>query len=166
MLIPQCRLSLVVMIGVLGLVVVLSGCEARSTDRDQTVRDQQPTTEKPTTKPTTEQPADQLATSQPADEVEERAEPKLPEWLTVMDKFDDQQPVRVDILAAADRRLAIDTHNVQRLKIERANLPLETNRSISLQLDGQGLEWRSDSTVTIFERLRTGEWVPVKADGR
>jgi len=45
-------------------------------------------------------------------------------------------------------------------------VPLSRRRSISLQLDGQGLEWLAHSKVVEFERSMAGEWIPVKPEQR
>jgi hypothetical protein len=78
----------------------------------------------------------------------------------VLGRFDDRRPADLTIIEAAGRRLALDTRNVRRLRITRAQLPLERDRSLVLILDGQGIEWRADSTVEEFERAETGAWLP------
>lgn len=88
-------------------------------------------------------------------------QPALPEWLEIVASFGDE-PGAVDIVHAEGRRLVLDTRAVRRLHIDRARLPLHRDRSIVLILDGQGIEWRANSTVDLFERSENGVWTPVK----
>ena len=90
--------------------------------------------------------------------------PELPDYLTLAARFDSQQPAHATVLGAADHRLAIDTRNVQRLRIDRERLPFKHDRSIALILDGQGIEWLANSRVVEFERSANGAWTPVKPD--
>ncbi|MDX2198553.1 MAG: hypothetical protein SF069_06220 [Phycisphaerae bacterium] len=59
-------------------------------------------------------------------------------------------------------KLTLDTDNVRRLRIDRAELELPANRSIVLNLDGQVIEWRANSPVREFERTPAGVWQPVR----
>ena len=138
------------------LVLLALGCESRPPAADST----------PQTRPVAEKPAGSNATNAAPETAQtpEPTEPELPEYLTLLDRFDVGQPVRLDVLAAADRRLVIDTRNVRRLRIARDKLPFRHDRSIALILDRQGIEWRADSAVTEFERSANGVWVPVKPD--
>ncbi len=104
--------------------------------------------------PATSQPA----TSQPAIQP---ATPELPEYLEVLRRFDTDRPARVQVLDTAERRLVLDTHNVRRIRIDRATAPVRPDRSVALILDGQGIEWVANSKTTLFERTRNGEWLPV-----
>lgn len=89
---------------------------------------------------------------------------ELPDYLGVTARFDQSKPAFVDFEVTSPNRLAIETRNVRRLWIDRAALPLRTDRSIVLQLDGQGIEWTPTSTTTVFERSPNGAWMPAKED--
>lgn len=118
---------------------------------------------KPQSRPTapTTQPTTAPATAPNVKPAPPPAEPELPEYLEIIARFDGQAPATVRIEDAAGHRLALDTRNVRRLRIERDQLPLERGRSIALILDGQGIEWRADSEVVEFERSPNGRWIPV-----
>ncbi len=121
------------------------------------------TTERtPTSAPATTQPTPTTSRGHPR--VEE--EPEIPDYVTIVARFNAQQRAGVEVHAEAGNRLVIDTHNVRRLHIDRDRVPLDRRRSISLQLDGQGLEWLASSKVVEFERAMNGEWVPAKPDQR
>ncbi len=113
------------------------------------------------TQPASTQATTQLATSQPA-----AAEPEVPDYVTIIARYNPQQRATVEVRTEAGNRLAIDTHNVRRLHIDRSRIPLNIRRSISLQLDGQGLEWVSGSKVEEFERSVNGVWMPAKSEVR
>jgi hypothetical protein len=111
----------------------------------------------PVTKPTATQPA----ATQPA-----TSEPELPDYVTLVERFNAQERAAAEVHVEPGNRLVIDTHNVRRLHIDHDRVPLNRRRSISLQLDGQGLEWLASSNVVEYERSMTGEWAPVKPDQR
>jgi hypothetical protein len=89
------------------------------------------------------------------------AEPELPEYLTILAPIRTDAPATARVLKCGDQRLAIETRNVHRLRIDRDRLPLNPRRSIALVLDGQSLEWLARSQVEEFERSPNGVWVPV-----
>lgn len=91
-------------------------------------------------------------------------DPDLPNYLAIVSRVDPRQVAQIEVLSAAGHRLALDTRNVGRLRIDRQRLPLRRDRSIALILDGQGFEWRADSKVIEFERSINGVWTPVKPD--
>ncbi|MCK4341148.1 MAG: hypothetical protein KAY37_05420 [Phycisphaerae bacterium] len=107
---------------------------------------------KPAAQPETEPPA-----TQPA-------EPKLPDYLAIINRIEADEAVDVRIVTAADRKLMLETRNVRRLHIDRAQVPVDKDRSIVLVLDGQVLEWRANSKVVEFERTPAGVWIPVKPE--
>lgn len=90
------------------------------------------------------------------------AEPELPEYLTIVERFSASDAANVQAQTEGRHRLVLETRNVRRLHIDRDKLPLDKNRSIALVLDGQGIEWLAGSQTVEFERSRTGEWTPVK----
>jgi hypothetical protein len=105
----------------------------------------------------TTQPVTQPEATQPA-----AAEPEPPDYVTIVARFISSNRAAAEVQVEAGNRLVIDTHNVRRLHIDRDRVPLNRRRSISLQLDGQGLEWLAHSKVVEFERSMAGEWIPVK----
>lgn len=144
------------------LVLWLGGCEAQPPASERKPHSR-PAAEKPTPalSPTEGEAAPRPATTQPATAP---AEPELPEYLTLVARFDAQQPVRVQVISAEGRRLVLDTHNVSRLRIDRAQVPVQRDRSIVLLLDGQGIEWLASSKVVEFERSENGVWRPVRPE--
>jgi hypothetical protein len=147
-------LGIGMVIGLLG-----AGCESQPPAGAQRPQSR-PTAGKPVA-PTPEPPG--AAVAEPA-EPAAPAEPELPNYLTLVARIDARQPARAEVLGAAEQRLAVNTHNVKRLRIERGRLPFRKDRSIALILDGQGIEWRADSKVVEFERSPNGAWMPVKPD--
>lgn len=87
--------------------------------------------------------------------------PELPDYLAVLERFHPGEPIRVKAEPAAPDRLVIETRNVSRLRIERNLLPLRSDRSIVLRLDGQAMEWLAGSSVSEFERSINGVWTAV-----
>lgn len=86
------------------------------------------------------------------------AEPVLPAYLKLLERFDPQQPARVSVVDVSDHRLVIDTLNVRRLHIDRSKLPFTVRRSVVLVLDRQGIEWRVSSSASEFVRSTNGAW--------
>jgi hypothetical protein len=116
--------------------------------------------------PTPQPPGTQAAPSQPATSQPVAAEPEIPDYVTIVQRYNPQQRATVEVRPEPGNRLSIDTHNVRRLHIDHNRVPLNLRRSISLQLDGQGLEWLSSSTVSDFERSTNGVWAPAKPESR
>lgn len=115
------------------------------------------------TRPTTTQPVTtQPATTQPATTQPAAAEKEPPRYITIIARFEPQQRAVVEAQREDGNRLVIETRNVRRLRIDRAQAELNLRRSVALQIDGQGLEWLAKSEVTEFERSVNGEWTPVK----
>ncbi len=139
----------------------LWGCESQPPAGEQT---QPPTRPAPKPAPDTARPTP--PPPPPPTEVprEEAAAPELPDYLAVVSKGDLAPGYELQVLTVAGRKLSIDTRNVQRLRIDRDKLPLETDRSIALILDGQGFEWRADSDIEEFVRSPNGVWEPVKPE--
>ena len=147
-----------------GLGLFIAGCESAPAPKPG--REQHgPTasTSAPTTQPPASQPATTLPTSQPTSQPA-AAEPEPPEYLTIVNRFDPQERASAAAHVDSGNRLVIDTRNVQRLRIDREKVPLNLRRSISLQVDGQGLEWLVRSTAEEFERSANGEWTAVKPE--
>lgn len=107
------------------------------------------------TQPTEPPPATEPATTKPA-------EPELPKYLKLVERYDAAAQAEVKVVEAEGRRLTLTTQNVKRLRIDRVESPLVRGRSINLRLDGQPLEWLANSPVTEFERSANGVWAPVK----
>lgn len=122
------------------------------------------TAERVTTRPST-QPAVR-SDDTPARDEHRPPQAKLPDYLHVTRRFEINRPIRVTATIQGDRRLIIESENVQRIKIDRAQIPLRRDRSIILQLDGQPIEWMVKSEVTEFERTSTGIWVDVPPAGK
>lgn len=91
-------------------------------------------------------------------------EAERPPYLTVTGVFVSDEPPRVREVRRAGRRLELDTYNVRRLRIDRAQLEADRRQSITLILDGQGMEWHAASPIDEFERSRNGVWGPVRPD--
>jgi hypothetical protein len=99
--------------------------------------------------------------AQPAEPVEPA--PKLPRYLEVLERVDHKTPARVQVRLVPPAKLEIETDNVKRLRITRAELPLSRRRSTILRLDSQAIEWRLSSVAVEFERSRHGVWTVVKS---
>jgi hypothetical protein len=148
------KLRPIVMISRLGIATLTLGLVACDTAPPASEREPQ-SRPAPQTQPET-QPESQPATTAPT-------APELPDYMALVARVDPAAAVDVRVRLDADRnRLEVDTDNVRRLRIARADVPLRRERSIVLRLDGQGIEWRADSDVVIFERSANGRWVPVE----
>ena len=156
-------------------VILLTGCEGAppATSRVPQTRPaerQPPASSQPVAGPAsqpagapgvTAPPATQPPATQPAAQ-----EPELPEYVTLVERFNPHQPVAARVRTEEPNRLVIETRNVRRLRIDRTRLPLDRRHSIALQLDGQGIEWLPKSEVVEFERSPNGDWGPFKPDRR
>jgi len=90
------------------------------------------------------------------------AEPELPPYIRVVERFRPSEPALVHLDDSSPERLVVETRNVRRLWIDRERAPLVTNRSVVLRLDGQGIEWTGDSRTREFEKSVNGEWGPAR----
>lgn len=113
-------------------------------------------------------PAPEPATSPPPggeinmDQPEEPREPPPPPFLAVMEEIDPANRSKVNVTLTPPRKLVLDTDNVKRLRLTRERLPLTRNRSIVLQIDGQGIEWTANHVAIELERSTAGEWSVVR----
>ncbi len=89
-------------------------------------------------------------------------QPKIPDYVTVLERIEGDSPVRVSGRVTDTSRLIIDTRNVRRMRISRSKLTLARSRSIPLEIDGQVFELRATTGVVEMERSRNGEWSSVK----
>jgi hypothetical protein len=106
--------------------------------------------------PTAAKPAEPPPPEKPRQE--KPRPPRLPDYLALLDRFETDEGFTLNVELTPPNRLAIDTRNVQRLRIDRDRLPLSQDRSVVLQLDGQGFEWTAGSDVSVFERSANGVW--------
>ncbi|MBU0638766.1 MAG: hypothetical protein KKB50_07875 [Planctomycetes bacterium] len=106
-----------------------------------------------------DQPPDAPASD---DEQAKEDEQRIPDYVTVLERFQRGDPVTVHAQTTAPVRLVIETENVRRLRIDRRLLKLDRNGSIVLRLDGQGIEWTPRWQTVEFERSPSGAWTPVK----
>lgn len=130
----------------LGTLLAVTGCEGQPPGAPNA----------PMTQPARTQPATTEPVSPPA--IVEPNEPPWPAYITDVAPIEAAAKPEVTVVTAKGRRLVIDTQNVQRLRIVRDELPIETSGSIVLRLDGQGIEWLADSGVEWFKRSRNGNW--------
>ena len=89
-------------------------------------------------------------------------QPKIPDYVTVLERIEGDSPVRVSGRVTDTSRLIIDTRNVRRMRISRSKLAFARGRSIPLEIDGKVFELRAGTAVVEMERSRNGEWSPVK----
>jgi hypothetical protein len=85
-----------------------------------------------------------------------------PDYLVVVARYKEHERAKASARIEPGNRLVVETYNVRRLHIDREKLALDRRRSISLQLDGQGIEWTPRSSIVEFERSINGLWEPVK----
>jgi hypothetical protein len=173
---PRPRLSATGLTIVAGALLTLASCETAppSEHRAQT----QPQPASPTT--SAAEPAKPISPAEPAAPTPPRPPwagrtepppptppetpepPKTPDYVTVLERFDERAPVQVQVQPARGNRLAIDTQNVKRMRLARERLPIDGRRTVALQLDTQGIEWLANSPVVEFERSTNGAWTPVR----
>jgi hypothetical protein len=89
-------------------------------------------------------------------------EPRLPDYLKILERFDDRARVEVHVRLEPPVKLEIQTDNVKRLRITRVGLPLVRGRSTVLRIDEQVFEWPQRSEVVELERSPNGVWMSVK----
>ena len=152
------RKSLALFSSLVALGSLLAACETAPPTAERRPQTR-PTASLPA--PVATQPVTQPGANQPA-----AAEPEIPDYVTIVERFMASNRAAAEVRVEAGNRLVIDTHNVRRLHIDRDRVPLNRRRSISLQLDGQGLEWLVHSKVVEFQRSMAGEWTPVKPEQR
>ena len=110
--------------------------------------------------PSTDPGAPAKSANKPQNETAEQ--PKIPDYVTVLERIEGGSPVRVSGRVTETSRLIIDTRNVRRMRISRSKLAFGRGRSIPLEIDGQVFELRASTGVVEMERSRNGEWSPVK----
>jgi len=150
--------------------ILLTGCEGAppATSRAPQTRPaegQPPASSQPVAGPASKSAGAPGVTAPPATQPAAQ-EPELPEYVTLVERFNPRQPPAVRVRTEEPSRLVIETRNVRRLRIDRTRLPLDRRHSIALQLDGQGIEWLPKSEVVEFERSPNGDWGPFKPDRR
>lgn len=89
-------------------------------------------------------------------------QPKIPDYVTILERIEGGSPVRVSGRVTDTSRLIIDTRNVRRMRISRSKLTFARSRSIPLEIDGQVFELRATTGTVEMERSRNGEWSKVK----
>jgi hypothetical protein len=109
-------------------------------------------------------PSQPSAQDKPEDKSQNETDeqPKIPDYVTVLERIEDNGPARVSGRVTGTSRLIIDTRNVRRMRISRSKLAFGRGRSIPLEIDGQVFELRASTSVVEMERSRNGEWSPVK----
>ena len=164
------------MIGCLTLVCCQKPTAQVETDQTPEVAKPEPTpapvvTQKPptqTAEPVAAPPPPTPQPSQPgADAVinmdqDEAKKPPLPPFLAVVEEINPTDRSTVNATITPPRKLALETDNVKRLRLTRERLPLARNRSIVLQIDGQGIEWTAKHIAIELERSSAGEWTVVR----
>lgn len=65
--------------------------------------------------------------------------------------------------AAPPNKFTLTTRNIKRMRLSRDHIGgMRQDRSISLLVDGQGIEWLPKSRVIELRRTTTGAWEVVK----
>ena len=93
---------------------------------------------------------------------ESHPQPKIPDFLRIVQRTHDTKRASVRARIEKPRRLVLDTDNVTRVRIDRRELELPRGRSITIRIDGQGIEWTPRYDVVELERTAGGVWSPVK----
>lgn len=91
-----------------------------------------------------------------------RPQPKIPDFLRIVRRTHDDKRASVRARIEKPRRLVLETDNVTRVRIDRRELELPRGRSITIRIDGQGIEWTPRYDVVELERTAGGVWSPVK----
>jgi len=80
-------------------------------------------------------------------------------WVQVMKFFNEGPPASVEARWEGSNRITVDTQNVQHLYLDLGQLPVERRKSITLRLNGQGIELSSKyGPLVEFERTQAGIW--------
>ena len=85
-----------------------------------------------------------------------------PRYLAIMEEFQSGEDSQVRATLQAPSKLVLETKNIKRLRITREGLPLSQNRSIVLQIDGQGIEWTRQYQAVELEKSTAGQWSVVR----
>ena len=91
-----------------------------------------------------------------------RPQPKIPDFLRIVQRTHDDKRASVRARIEKPRRLVLETDNVTRVRIDRRELGLPRSRSITIRIDGQGIEWTPRYDVVELKRTIDGVWSPVK----
>jgi cytoskeletal protein RodZ len=118
-------------------------------------------TEQPETTPPGQETADATAPSIEID-VPEEPKPELPRYLEIIEEIDPAREPSIEATVAPPQKLELNTRNVKLLRLTREGLPLTRNRSIVLQIDGQGIEWTPKYVAVELERSPAGAWTVVR----
>ncbi len=86
------------------------------------------------------------------------APPRVPDYMTILARFDEREPFELSASARRPSVLEIRSRNVQRIRLARAELPLEKSRSVMIRIDGYGIEWTPRRSVVELERSQNGAW--------
>ena len=108
---------------------------------------------------------DQATESVPSEielETPEEPEPKTPRYLAIVEQVHPDRDPKVRATIVSPTKLELETDNIKRLRITREGLPLASNRSIVLRIDGQGIEWTREYLAVELERSSAGVWTVVR----
>lgn len=107
---------------------------------------------------------ERVAATVPSIDVDEpeKPQPALPRYLEIVEETDPTRRASVEATITPPRKLELNTQNVKLLRLTREGLPLTRNRSIVLQIDGQGIEWTPKYVAVELERSPAGEWTVVR----
>lgn len=107
-----------------------------------------PATTRPTSAPSPE--------SRPAPESAD----KLPPYVDRIIALDASHPHWLKASTRSPNTVLLDAHNLKRIRITRAALPfaLRADQSVSIQVDGQGIEWLAQRDTIELERSAAGVW--------
>ena len=86
-------------------------------------------------------------------------------WLTILAKTDPSAPAEARGRVAKERKLYVDTTNVQALRVDLTVAPIRRDRNPGFFLDGQpGMEVRRSTRALEFRRSRGRVWVLTKSE--
>jgi hypothetical protein len=78
--------------------------------------------------------------------------------LAILSKLDPVRPGTLRATLMSDSLLAIDTENVQTLRLDLLNLPRQQPGRLIVRIDGQGIEITGKNQIIYLQRSTTGEW--------
>jgi len=147
----------------------VSATVPRAADSDETAKTEEPEPALPESaaleRPDKTRPGEETAeATAPTIEMDVPEEPELqlPRYLEIVEEVDPARQSEIEVTVTAPRRLELNTRNVKLLRLTREGLPLTRNRSIVLQIDGQGIEWTPKCVAVELERSPAGEWTVVR----
>ncbi|MFO0838975.1 MAG: hypothetical protein U1D55_10660 [Phycisphaerae bacterium] len=85
----------------------------------------------------------------------DKPSPHVPEYVTILDRA---PRFGFEAQTSGSSVLTITSENVRRIRLDRALIPLDRTHSITIRIDGYGIEWTPRRERVELERSPNGAW--------